>query len=48
MHFFGYTCGMQKFLGQESNPYHNSEPRHSNDNVGFLTHWATKEFLMHF
>ena len=29
---------MQKFLGQGSNPYHSS------DNPGSLTHWATREF----
>ena len=36
--FFGHTHGMQKFLGQESNPLHSSDPSHSTDNTGSLTH----------
>ena len=32
------TCGMQKFLGQGSNPCHSSDLSHRSDNAGSLTH----------
>ena len=34
---FGRACGMQKFLGQESNPSISSNPGHSSDNAKSLT-----------
>ena len=34
---FGRASGMQKFLGQELNPCHSSDPSHSSDNLGSLT-----------
>ena len=42
--FFGYTQGMQKFLGQGSNLCHSSDLSHSSDNAGSLTHEVIKEF----
>ena len=33
----GCNCGMQKFLGQESNPCHSSDPSQSHDSAGSLT-----------
>ena len=35
---FGHTLGMQKFLGQGSNPNHSSNPSRSGDNTRYLTH----------
>ena len=32
-----------KFQGQGLNPCHSSDLSHSSDNVGSLTHWATRE-----
>ena len=43
---FGCTCGMWKFPGQGSNPYHNSDLSHSSDNARSLTCCATGEFLV--
>ena len=37
--FFGHTCGMQKLLGQRSNPCYSS------DNAGSLTCCTTRELL---
>ena len=34
---------MQKFPGQGVGPHHSSDPSHSSDNTGSLTHWATRE-----
>ena len=31
-------CGMQKFLGQGSNPHHSGHPSHCSDNARSLTH----------
>ena len=35
--FFGFTHGMQKFLGQGSNLSYSSNPSYSRDNAGSLT-----------
>ena len=37
--------GMQKFPGQGLNPCHSSDQSHSGDNIGSLTHRATRELL---
>ena len=42
--FFGHIHGIQKFLGQGSNPGHSSNLSHSSDNTGSLTQCATREF----
>ena len=42
--FLGHAYGMQKFLGQGSNPWHSRGPSHSSHNAGSLTHCATREF----
>ena len=39
--FFGLASSMQKFLGQESNLCHSSNPSHRSDNTGSLTCWVT-------
>ena len=41
--FFVFVSSMKKFLGQESNMRHSSDPSHSSDNTKSLTHWATRE-----
>ena len=43
--FFDCALGIQKFLGQGSNPCHISHPSQSSDNAGSLSHWATRELL---
>lgn len=30
----GYTCSMEKFLGQGSNLHHSHDPSHNNDDIG--------------
>ena len=40
------TPRMQKFLGQESNPYHTSNHIHSGDNTRSLICWAIRELPM--
>ena len=40
--FFGCVCGMWKFLGQELNLSHGSNPNHCSDNTRSLTLCATK------
>ena len=42
--FFGYNHGMHKF--QWLNPYHSSDPSHSDDNASSLTHQATWELFL--
>ena len=42
------SCSMQKFLGQGLNPYHSSDPSHSSDSVGSLTHCTTGEIPLFF
>ena len=45
--YIGCAHSMQKFLGQERNLYHSSDPSHSSDNPGSLTllsHWRTPRF----
>lgn len=42
---FGSTHGMQQFPGQGSNLWHRSDPSHSRENAGSLTHWATRGLL---
>ena len=44
--YFGHAHGMHKFLGQRLNLDHNSDPCHSSDRAGFLTHRATRELLL--
>ena len=41
--FFGHANGMQMFSAWGSNPNHRSNPSHSSDNTGSLTHCATRE-----
>ena len=40
---FGFTSGMWKFSGQESNPHHSSDQSHRGDNL--LSHQRTPEDL---
>ena len=40
---FPHTCSTWKFLGQEFNPSHSCNLRHSCGRAGFLTHCATWE-----
>ena len=44
--FFGHAHGIQKFLGQGSNPHHSSNQSYSSDNIRSLTHWATRELQL--
>ena len=41
--FFGHTLGMWKFLGQGSNPSHNSNLSCCSDNTRDLTSFASRE-----
>lgn len=41
--FFGYTCGMWKFLGQGSNPHHSSRLGCYSDTARSSTHCATRK-----
>ena len=41
----GYILGIQKFLGQGSNPCHSSNQSHSSDNARSLTCYTTRELL---
>ena len=43
IYIFGHTYFMWKFQGQGWNMHHSCILSHSNDNVGSLTHCATKE-----
>ena len=38
-----FTYGMWKFLGQELNSSHSSDPSHCSDSAGSLTHCTTRE-----
>ena len=40
--FFGCAFAMLNFPDQGLNPYHSSDRSHCSDNVGCLTHYATK------
>ena len=46
--FFIATPKTWKFLGQGSNPSRGSNPSCCSDNMGYLTHCTTKEFLNFF
>ena len=48
IYLFGRAFGMCKFPGQGLNPCHRSDPSHSSDNTGLLTHCATRELLLPF
>ena len=41
--FFCHAHGMQKFLGQGSNPCHSGDPSHCSDNTGSSTHYTARE-----
>ena len=41
INLFGHTHGTWKFLSQELNPHHSSDPSHSDDNARSLTHCTT-------
>jgi len=40
-----FIFGIRELLSQGSNPQHGSDPSHSRDSAGSLTHWATRELL---
>ena len=42
---FGHTHSICKLPGQDSNPYHSSDPSHCSKNARSLTHCPTREFL---
>lgn len=46
--FFWPHLGIWKFLHQGLNLHLNGNPSHCRDNIGFLTHWAKKEYLKTF
>ena len=41
--FFGHACGMWKFLGQEMNLHHSSDPGHCSDNGHKVIPWNFKQ-----
>lgn len=40
--FFGHSCNMWKFLGQQSSLSYSRDLSQCNDSIRSLTHWATK------